>query len=534
MLNLQNNRNNHSPERQESPLPSTSRQHLNSKNQNQPEVQSLESKPYIINPYNKEIPESTENKFVIPWCKTIDQYVLPPRISLPENLNAGLKKRLDIHTLLTTCRALDEDHHFRRSRLNPSKNKYCSLIFLFYLVLLILGMGLFLGMYIYLSKEALFFYSAIAIGGIFSLSILFRFAVLSYQRKNYMRQRQKQYQKIADKLNREVHSQKGFRVDIGKFGDWLEFTDLTNAKMVPQQSDKNTKKEQQERVEKDPKFRINPRDEHQNFKNFQGMIPSPRQAPFYTNPKLQHSPHFYRNFDLSTASKTHHTLTPMQKSQQELMDIQSSPIYAQNIHFQSLNQPSYYETGLPPSNPINYEEIRLSRISQLKKPNLKTVNYDLNSIEEEDISDDNQWNARFSASPHPEYFYSYKDRVVDAKTNQSVIVRSPGSRRQLTNYRSSENIDPNLPNMIGGQIHRPPPTSPKQGRNFHSPLADSHGRQQKRHPPVVYMVKNAHRRNQFQGERKEVHYLGEDFSSFGRGNLAMRKKMLNGKMINLR
>lgn len=187
MLNLQNNRNNHSPERQESPLPSTSRQHLNSKNQNQPEVQSLESKPYIINPYNKEIPESTENKFVIPWCKTIDQYVLPPRISLPENLNAGLKKRLDIHTLLTTCRALDEDHHFRRSRLNPSKNRYCSLIFLFYLVLLILGMGLFLGMYFYLSKEALFFYSAIAIGGIFSLSILFRFAVLSYQRKNYMR-----------------------------------------------------------------------------------------------------------------------------------------------------------------------------------------------------------------------------------------------------------------------------------------------------------------------------------------------------------
>jgi hypothetical protein len=163
------------------------------------------------------------------------------------------------------------------------------------------------------------------------------------------------------------------------------------------------------------------------------------------------SPTFYNG--KSTAAKTH--------PEQEISPLQ--PIQPYEIGFQS------YENGLPPvEGEIDYDEIRLSRISALKKPDLKpsTRNYNLNSIEEEDNSGDYEYNARFSNKPNPEYYYTYKDRTINAKTNESTIVRSPSRGRQLVGYRSSENIDPNLPYMNGGQIRRPPPTSPKRGRAF--------------------------------------------------------------------
>jgi hypothetical protein len=82
-----------------------------------------------------------------------------------------------------------------------------------------------LAMYKYLSKDMLFLYGAMASGGLFLFSLLLRFAVLGCKKNNYRTRRQRSYQKVASKLNRELFRQRGFRVNVGNSGDWLEFTD---------------------------------------------------------------------------------------------------------------------------------------------------------------------------------------------------------------------------------------------------------------------------------------------------------------------
>ena len=166
----------------DSPLPSTSRERLNQPQTESAPAQITDYRNYKINPYSK-MPVSNEHRFVVPWCRNIDQYVLPPRLDIPVNLDHKLKENLDIHTLLKICRTIDEDHHFRRPRL--TNVKYCSILFFLFMSVLFIGTGISLGMYFYLTPEPIFLYAAIVLGSLFIVCFLLRFAVLGCKKSTY-------------------------------------------------------------------------------------------------------------------------------------------------------------------------------------------------------------------------------------------------------------------------------------------------------------------------------------------------------------
>lgn len=526
-------------------LPSTSRNLITQEQLPNPTDYSA----YRIHPYDpKYIPKSQPHSLIIPWCKKLGQYVLPPKLPMPTNLDPHLQQNTDIHSLLLVCRSLDEDVVLRNARLPPQNSRYCSILFAMVMSVIFLAGAGALGMYLFLTKDNLFLYSAIGCGGLFLLGLILRFPILSCKKSSYKTYRRKQYQKVADKINREVFRARGIRVNVGRNGDWLEFTNQfktkLNSKKLPgkhhKRTDSSKKLLKEERgspgrsndsQENVRGVVINPRNNQEQAGFDDGMAPTPRmrdielddniqydqegtfvsprnnqQPEFYSpysNPQIKQSPTFYKG---STEAKT----------QEHAM----SPMNPQNIQFQS------YQSGLPPINGhIDYDEIRLSRISQLKKPDLKPFNaHNLNSIDEEDNSGDYEYNARFSSTRNPEYFYSYRDRIVDLKTNESIIVSSPGKTRQLEHYRASENIDPNMPHMNDSHIRRPPPTSPNRGNSYVQKVQKI--KKRRKNHPVVYMVNNAHSRNRNQGQRTEV----QNFQ----GNLGMRQKMINGKVMGYR
>ena len=71
-----------------------------------------------IDPYNpRKIPKSDPHSLIVPWCKKLDQYALPPQLNIPDDLTPHLRQNVDVDTLLYVCRTLDKDLELRKARL---------------------------------------------------------------------------------------------------------------------------------------------------------------------------------------------------------------------------------------------------------------------------------------------------------------------------------------------------------------------------------------------------------------------------------
>lgn len=103
---------------------------------------------------------------------------------------------------------------------------------------------------------------------------------------------------------------------------------------------------------------------------------------------------------------------------------------------------------------IDPVQVRTSRLSELRKPYLQPVNHDtLKSIEEEDNSIEQQYNARFSTNLNPLQLHNYRINGAYSPKENANFFRNPLSPRLVSQDNAQKLGLANNASEIGTNIH---------------------------------------------------------------------------------
>lgn len=153
-------------------------------------------------------PNSSSNKYVVKWD------ILKEMYNIDSFDSERYYNKLTRKDIVDTCRALHTAKYFRshedkNSCLDIKTLVFIALVLILALVFMILG-----GDFIYGSFGLIVF-------GVLVIGV--KIAINNFYKKDYLRQREKKYKKIAMGLNRGRFIDKPFTVNIGDLGAWVEF-----------------------------------------------------------------------------------------------------------------------------------------------------------------------------------------------------------------------------------------------------------------------------------------------------------------------
>ena len=301
--------------------------------------------------------------------------------------------------------------------------------------------------------------SAIIISIICFLFLVLRCPYLSRKKKKYKIRRQETYQSIANQINNEYYISRGFQIIVGQAGDWLEITSDLKKKGVHNRRATDQKKENfKDNVDPVQKVEghfqdIGDLETIEGNKNHEikqvtelGFVKQQRQNDeYYETNHSERKDNYTGNYnDVNEANvfkydTTLRTVSTAEKSPNQKKN-QSSPYNNGQSQYQSyIVGPGLFASG----HQVDLNELRMSRISALKKPNLKPFNeFNLNSIEEEDQSQEQDGQYKLDRNPS-NYYFTYKDRIINADAQDNRIYSSPNRVAKRIGYLANENTNPN-------------------------------------------------------------------------------------------